>query len=257
VATLSEIVDKVRRKVADFKETAKYSDTYYLDAIEFALSKLSHDFDATYTSVSDVPSYREFMLIKLATIEMCYVRASEYVDSDSTDISGNAIFSTIKVPDLEIEGEAASADEAAETWLMLAHKLQAEYDGELRHSGGMANAADIQTAHLKRISLTTGGYRKYALDRGPAAVTLSAVVTGTSVALSWSTLYDETFCAYEVWRDTDSSMANEERIAYIVDNHTVTYTDASRPAATYYYRVKTVNLNRLKTNSNLLSVVVT
>lgn len=257
MATLSEIIGKVRRRIADFEDDTRYSDEYYVDAIEFSLSKLSYDFSASYSAVEDVPSNRIFLLVKLATIEMCYVRASDYVDQDAGGTGGEATFHSIKVPDLEVEGEAASADEAADVWLSLASKLQAEYDGEIEHVGGMSNAAEIQTAYLKRISLSTGGWRKYQLDEGPAAVVVSAVVTGNDVALSWSTLYHETFGAYEVWRDTDSTFASETRIAYFADNHDVTYTDEGVVAGTYYYRVKTVNLNQLKTNSNTLTITVT
>lgn len=258
MATQREIISKVRRRVADYGEDAKYEDEFYADAIDFGLGKLSHDFDVTYTSTEDVPSHRLFLLIKLATIEMCYIRVAGLVDEDGDETDpGDASFHSIKVPDLEVEGDAASADEAAETWLKLANKLQIEYDAELEHVGGSSNAAEIQTGYLKRISLSSGGYRKYALDEGPSAVTVSAVVTGGDVALSWSTWYDETFGAYEVWRDTDSAMENEERIAYFADNHDVTFTDEGRAAGTYYYRVKTVNLNLLKANSNLLTVTVT
>lgn len=258
MATLSEIIGRVRRRVADYKDEVVYSDEYYVEAIEFGLSKLSHDFDATYSAVEDVPFKRVFLLTKLATIEMCFIRAAGYVDQDADSTGGGeATFHSIKVPDLEIEGEAPSADEAADTWLSLASRLQAEYDSEIEHVGGSSNAAGIQTGYLKRISLSTGGYRKYDLDEGPLAVTLSAVVTGSNVALSWSTLYHETFGAYEVWRDTDATFATEERIAYFPDNHDTTYTDSDRAAGTYYYRLKTVNMNQLKANSNTLTVTVT
>jgi len=258
VATQTEVISKVRRRVADYGEYVKYADDFYIDAIEFGLSKLSHDFDATYTSAEDVPAHRVFLLVKLAAIEMCYIRAAGHVDTDGDETdAGDATFHSIKVPDLEVEGDAASADEAADTWIKLANRLQDEYDSEIAHVGGSSNAAEIQTGYLKRISLSTGGWRKYDLDEGPSAVTVSAVVTGSDVALTWSTWYDETFGAYEVWRDTDSSMTNEERIAYFADNHDVTFTDEGLAAGTYYYRVKTVNGNLLKTNSNLLTVTVT
>jgi hypothetical protein len=255
VATFNEIINTVRRRVADYKEDRVYSDEYYSDAVSFALSKLSHDFSADYATVTDVPTARVFLLTKLATIEMCYVRAAEFVDVDPGE-ELSASFHSLKVPDLEVDGEGTSPAAAAQSWLSLARSLQEEYDGELEHSGGSSNAAEIQTACLKRISLTTGGYRKYALDRGLAAVTVSAVVAGTTVTLSWSILYDETFAAYEVCRDTSINMENEERVAYITDNQKATYADEVPASGTYYYRVKTVNPNRIKTSGNTLTVVV-
>jgi len=255
VATYNEIINTVRRRVADYKENRVYSDEYYSDAVSFALSKLSHDFSENYATVSDVPTFRVFLLTKLAVIEMCYVRAAEFVDVDAgEEISGSA--HSIKVPDLEIDGEGTSPSEAAQSWLRYAQSLQNEYDGELAHSGGSSNAAEVQVANLKRISLTTGGYRKYALDRGLAAVTVSAVVADNKVTLSWSILYDETFMAYEVLRGTSLSMENEERVAYITDNQKSSYVDIVPDSGTYYYRVKTVNPNNIKNAGNTLTVVV-
>lgn len=255
MATFNEIINTVRRRVADYKEDRLYSDEYYSDAVSFALSKLSHDFSADYSTVSDVPTSKVFLLTKLAVIEMCYVRAAEFVDVDSgEELTPN--LHSVQVPDLEVEGENTSPAAGAQAWLNYAKSLQDEYDGELEHSGGSSNAAEIQTANLKRISLTTGGYRKYALDRGLAAVTVSAVVASDKVTLSWSILYDETFLAYEVLRDTSVTMETEERVAYITDNQVSSYVDTVPASGTYYYRIKTVNPNKIKTPGNTLQVVV-
>lgn len=256
MATQQEIVERVRRAIADFKESRLFSDDYYFDAISFALSKLSYDFSASYSQVTDVPDARVFLLQKLATIQMCYARASTFIDSDGDGTGVDSIPHSLKVPDLEVEGDGASTDDTADTWIKLAQKLQNEYDDELAHVGGASNAAEIQVGVLKRISLTTGGYRKRELDEGLAAVTVSAVVAGTTVSLSWSILYDETFHAYEVYRDTDPTMATEERIAYITDNQDNDYDDEGVASGTYYYRVKTTNPNAIKTNGNTLTVVV-
>ena len=256
MATQTEIVNRVRRRIADFKESRLFSDDYYYDAIDFALSKLSYDFATTYSLATDVPDARVFLLTKLATIEMCYVRAANFVDSDGDGTTAESIPHSLKVPDLEIEGSGASNDSTADTWISLAQKLQNEYDDEIAHVGGASTAAEIGVGVLKRISLSTGGYRKYALDEGLAAVTVSAVVDVSDVTLTWSILYDETFLAYEVYRDTDATMVTEERIAYLTDNQDNTYEDESLASGTYYYRVKTTNPNGIKTNGNTLTVVI-
>lgn len=257
MATLSEVTCSVRRLVSDYKPEPKYSDEYYFDAISFALSKLSYDFSATYDEVADVPTARVFLLTKLATIQMCYIRASEAVDIDYGEDELPPNLHSLKVPNLEVEGSTASPEELAQAWISLAQKLQAEYDGELDHTGGTANAATVQVCNLKRISMSTGGYRKYNLDEGLAAVTISAVASSTLVTLSWSILYDETFMAYEVYRDTSADMSSEVMIGYIADNHEVTHEDDTVVSGTtYYYRVKTVNPNNIKTNSNTLTVAV-
>lgn len=256
MATQVEVISKVRRRVADYKTERLYSDEYYLDAVEFALSKLSHDFSTSYPEAESVPDGRVFLLIKLATIEMCYVRAASYADVEDS-AGGTLAIDMVKVPDLEIESDGASIEDPAASWVNLAQKLQDEYDGELSHVGGSSNAAEIQTGVVKRISLTNGGYRKYTLDRGLDAVTLSSVVAGSDVALSWTAVYDETFNSYYVYRGTSITMTGEERLSVISDNHTVEYGDEGLASGTYYYRVKTVNANGIKINSNTITVVIT
>ncbi len=255
MATLTEVISKVRRRIADYKTERLYSDEYYTDAVEFALSKLSHDFAATYTDAENVPEPRVFLMVKLATIEMCYVRAAGYADMEDLDTSGGPI-DLVKVPDLEIETDNASVEDPSASWLNLAQKLQEEYDGEIKHVGGTSNAAETQSGTVKRISLSTGGYRKYKLDQGLTAAIVSVVVAGDAVVLSWSALYEETFAAYEVYRGTSLTMLNEERLSVIADNHTVEYAEEGLASATYYYRIKTVNMNGIKTNSNTVVAAV-
>jgi len=255
VATQLEVISKVRRRIADYKVERLFSDEYYVDAVEFGLSKLSHDFSTAYEDAENVPDNRVFLLVKLATIEMCYVRAAGYADMEDLDSSSGPI-DLLKVPDLEIETDNSSVEDPSASWINLAQKLQEEYDGELKHVGGTSNAAETQSGTVKRISLTNGGYRKYKLDEGLAAAVVSAAVAGGAVALSWSALYEETFACYEVCRGTIITMSDEERLSIISDNHTVEYGDEDLTSGTYYYRVKTVNMNGVKINSNTLEVVV-
>lgn len=258
MATEQQVVDQVRRQVADFEEPRRYDKSYYQDAIGFALSKLSFDFDESYLSAPDVPLRREFLLVKLVTIQMAYVRAGEGVGEteEASSGSGDGIHS-IKVPNLEVEGpEQATEKEAAEVWMDLAKALQDEYDGEIEHSGGSSLTAEITSTPVNRLSLTHGGLASRKLDEGLPAVTVSAVVNGFVVSLSWGILYSDLFSRYEVYRDTVSDMSSEALITSITDNHEVTYDDTVASAGTYYYRVKTVNPNEIKTNSGILPVTV-
>lgn len=249
MATLSQVTDKVRRRVADYGETRIFEDEYYSDAIEFAIQKLGSDYGVTYADISTVPANRVFLAVKLATIEMCHVRASVALEEDE---SGSAAtepdFTRIQVPDLHVEYPAASSS-PAETWLRLARDLQDEYDNELEQQGGTSTAAEIQVGFLKRVSLTNGGWKGRVLDDGPEAVTVSVMADGTNVDIAWTVLYDETFSRYEVYRGTTLSMATEVLIATIVDNHTVDYTDEGRPLGYSYYRVKTYDRNELYSTS--------
>lgn len=257
MATEAQIIEKVRRAVADYKEPVFFEKSFYQDAVEFALSKLNHDFGATYATVPDVPTNKVFLLLKLATIQMAFARAAQIMDSEN-DPSNTSVggISQIQVPDLLISGADDSDARSAMTWLDLANRLQAEYDGELEHSGGSSQAAELQLATIHKVSLHHGGFINRKMDPGLAAVSVAATVSGTTVSLEWDTLYANDFMQYEVYRGTASDMSDEERIATIGDNHDTDYEDEELATGTYYYRVKTVNYNELKTNSNIVEAIV-
>jgi hypothetical protein len=255
VATLSQVIDKVRRRVADFGDDRQFEDAYYMDAIEFALQKLGSDYGTTYADVTSVPANHVFLVVKLATIEMCHVRAAVILEDDEAGSTGaDPEFTRVQVPDLHVEYPAS--DPVAETWLRLARDLQDEYDNELGQQGGMSTAAEIQVGVLKRVSLTTGGWKRRVLDDGPDTVTLSVMADGSDADLAWTILYDETFDRYEVYRGSSLSMADEERIALIVDNHTATFTDEDRPLGYSYYRIKVYDRNELYSTSSTVRVEI-
>lgn len=257
MATLSQVIDKVRRRVADFGENRLFEDGYYEDAIEFALQKLNTDFRTTYSAITDVPANKVFLIVKLATIEMCHMRASQALEDEGEGSTGDAPdFTRIQVPDLHVEYPVSTSESTADTWLKLARDLQDEYDGELQQQGGTAIAAEIQTGILKKISLTTGGWKRRVLDDGPDAVSLSRSVDGYNVDLAWTVLYDETFSRYEVYRGLTTTMSDETLLTYIDDNHTVEYTDEDLAVGTYYYRVKAVDRNELSAASNIVTAIV-
>jgi len=257
VATLSQIIDKVRRRVADFGEDRLFEDGYYEDAIDFALQKLNTDFGTTYAAVTDVPANKVFLIVKLATIEMCHMRASQSLEDEESGSSGDAPdFTRVQVPDLHVEYPVSASESTADVWLKLARDLQDEYDGEIKQQGGQAIVAEIQTGIVKKISLTTGGWKRRVLDDGPDAVVLSEDVDGNNVDLAWTPLYDETFSRYDIYRGALAAMFDEVLITSIVDNHTVEYTDEDLVVGTYYYRLKTVDRNELSANSNIVSSTV-
>lgn len=257
MATEAQVIDRVRRRVSDFEASRVYEDPFYKDAIAFALSKLSFDFDTEYATVESVPRSREFLLVKLASIEMCYMRASRKMARDETVEDSGDDIASITVPDLSVSGPATSDRQGADYWLNLAQKLQDEYDGELEHVGGSSNAAQISEGVSKRVSLTTGGYRKRKLDAGPDQIpTVVTAVSGTTVTVSWDIWYKEVFKAYEVFRSQYSDMSEADRVAYIVDNHVVDFEDELVPSGTWYYQVKNVDGNELKTSSAAVEAVV-
>ena len=254
MATQAEIINKVRRRIADYEPTQQYDDNYYIEAIDNSLSKLSFDFGATYTVVGDVPFNREFLLTKLVTIDMCYVRASEGAEGGSE--VETAQYTTIQVPDLSVSNNSDAESQGPGYWMKLAEDLQKEYDEEVGDKAGQNQGGYVEVGISRRISMTNGAWRKRVLDPGLDAVTLSATVDGSDVILTWSRLYAEDFLYYEIVRATDVDFETEEVLRYEPDIVETEYTDEGLAAGTYYYRVKTVNPNDISTNSNTALVTV-
>lgn len=257
MATEEQFIDRVRRKVNDFDEPRVYDNNYYQDAIRFALSKLSYDFDESYVTPDSVPPEREFFVVKLATIEMCHVRAGKVLSGEDSPSSSESLgdLTQLEVPDLRIEAQtAANSAEIASSWLKMAKDLQEEYDGELDGDGGTSKP--IETGYMNAHSYRNGGLANRRLDRGLPAVTLGATVSGLNIRLSWSTLYHPEFSKYEVRRSTNGFVSVDSLLATIYDNHEVAHLDVVPSAGTYQYRVLTINPNAIKTPSNTLSLVV-
>jgi hypothetical protein len=258
VATLEQYILRVRRKVADANTVELYSDPYYEDALRFALSKLNSDFQTSYVGVENVPADKEFLLEKLATIEMCYVRAVEDEarrdDAEEDDSLGD--IASVAAPDISITKTSTSDKQSSDVWLSLAAKLQSEYDGELVQDTEREGGGEVRVLVANRRSIKTGGLANRAIDPGLPAVSLAAVVAGRSVALSWGILYSDLFLCYEVCRAADAAFANEECVASIYDNQVHEYTDVVETPGAYYYRVKTVNPNGIRTEGASIIVGV-
>lgn len=252
MTTLSEVIQRVRLRVADHRAPRDYEDTYYEKAVEFALAKLNYDFQTAYTDVPGIPINFVFLLIKLATIEMCQVRAAEYADSDR---SGIGDISGVVVPDLEITKSTTASDSGPGFWLKLADKLQAEYDGELSNRDS-ENLPEVQVSHIRRVSLTTGGFASYRFDEGLSAVTILASKSGTTVTVAWDPIYSDVFSSYDVYRGLTSDMSDEELISSILDNHDCIYSDEALSIGDHYYRVKVVNMNDIESSSNIEKVTI-
>lgn len=259
MATEKSVIDRVRRLVADYTPPRLYDDEYYQDAIQFALEKLSFDWDASYNSVPDVPVKHTFLLVKLATIQMCYIRASEGAEGSGMEGDDNR-YTDIAVPDLTVSDDGAEDSRGPAYWMKLADKLQAEYDGEIGSPAGQNTGGNIEVGVSRRISLTNGGYRKRVLDPGLDAVTVGdpPTVSGSDVTVEWTTLLTEGFLYYEVVRSPTAVFddATEEVVQHEADIHVGEYTEEDVPVGTWYYMVRTVNPNMLKTDSNVVSAVV-
>lgn len=259
MATEAEIILRVRRRVSDFEPPRAYDDKYYKDAIQFALEKLSFDFDEDYTTVPLVPVRRTFLLTKLATIEMAYFRASRGAEGEEGE-ADKTRYTTIAVPDLSVSDSNEGKSRGPSYWLELANRLQSEYDEEVGSKAGQNQGGVIDEAVTFRTSLTHGGKAKRKLDPGLASVSVSTpTVNGSEVEIEWSKLVAYDFLLYELVRSSDATFADsdlEEIVNHFHDNDRTDYTETDVPVGTWYYMVRTVNPNRLKTDSNIVSATV-
>ena len=262
MATEQQVIDRVRRLVADYSATQRYINSYYQDAIQFALEKLSYDFDVSYSVVSDVPTKHVFLLVKLTTINMCYLRASEGAEGESGE-GDNTRYTTIAVPDLTVTDGNDASSRGPAYWLSLADRLQREYDSELGDGGAASQNVGgiIEVGFFRKISLRHGGYTKRKLDPGLSAITVvdPPSVSGSDVTLEWEKLQVEGFSYYEIVRSPTAVFDTETEVLLQQESdiHIESYTETNVPVGTWYYMVRTVNPNLIKTDSNVVSVTVT
>jgi hypothetical protein len=256
--TLAETITSVRRRVADVTAPQIYADTDYYDALLFAMGKLNLDWgqsfvlppispDSAVVNVTADGVDYWFLLVKLATIEMAYIRASEMPGG-----SAAGSFQTITVPDLNIQfmGKAP-----ADVWMKLAEKLQAEYDGELE-GGSSGSAGPVTGITLTRRSMRTGGHQPYELGTALDAVTLAASVASAVVSLSWGAVRSVYFAYYTVYRSTAADMAGKTTVTEIDDNHEETYDDEGLDVGTYYYQVGVTDMDVHESLSNIVQADV-
>lgn len=270
VAT-TDTVRRVRRYLRDDAVEVVYEDEVYYDAIQFALEKLSFDFaaDPAYAADTDVPTANLFLLVKLAAINMAYIRASDAAsgeDGDPGDIT------MIQVPDLTIQEGATKA--GADVWLDLADRLQREYDNEVGTKGETPGAVEtlpeLRQSTMSRTALRTGSKAPYGMDRGiDAPENLAAVLSGTDVVLTWDPVFDDHFLRYELFQavdpDTLDVPEDTQRIVMISDPHGELYGTISRTRytvtgpfgpGTYRFRIAAVSDNLLHSFGDVVTMVV-
>ena len=274
-----EMITRVRTIIRDLADPtgsavppgcATFDDSVYLEAGQFSLEKLSYDFDEEYLVATDVPYRRQFLLQKLATIQMAQVRASS---SASGEDDTEGAVSSISVPDLSISEDTGSAA-GADYWLQLAAALQEEYDNEIAgfsHGstpGDMTHLPTVLNQTTGRFSLRSNSRAPYNIDVALAAPTVAATVDGSDVVITWSPILDQHFAWYEIYRSlsptTLETPSQTQRIEIIPDPHGYfdegiirpRYVDKSLASGTYQYRMCSVNDNTLRGFSSILTVVV-
>lgn len=252
---LADTINKVRRKVSDYYAgdalQQKYTDDYYEDAIEFGLGRLNGDLETSY-SINTVPSKYEWVVVLLASIEMCNTRAFE--ESSNTD--------TGAVKRLEVEGYESEFYEklkiSAKDWLKLAEDMEKRYQDWLQNNitEDLEDAPEFATVNMHIPSLRKGGaFLDYVQDRGIPAPTLTITLNAgaTYPTLSWSAVYDSQFATYAIRRIEASgdweTATDVTEVVSIPDNHTESYKDRKfeqLASGDYVYRLVVINLNGIE-----------
>lgn len=274
IATDSEIL-AVRYRVRDAQAPYKFDPEAYCLAFEFALQKLSYDLSAMYIRTTDVPYERKFLAIKLAIIEMCYIRAAAASDvsASATDAGGDAgDITMITVPGLQVQEGAEGT--GSEAWLALAERLQDEYDTEIGAGEvppDLDQLPEVQQGVMFTTTLRNGARRPYALDSALSApANFAGVVDGSDVVLTWDPVKDMHFAWYEIYRVTDpdtldtSTVTLDDRVKHINNPHGVSgatiprtrWVDEAPGSGTHHYAIATVNDNMLRGFSGVVTLVV-
>lgn len=253
MATLIQVRDRVRRKVYDYDAPQVVGDDYYNDAIDDSLGRLNADFGLSFASVEAVTVTYLYLLINLATIEICFIRAAKVAD-DVEHGTGAQNIDELEIPDLKVR-RLVGTKIGSEFWIDLANRLMAEYEAALEQSGS-GSQQTIATSTLHRQSLTNGAIAKRILDPGPEAVPVITSVTGGVVTVSWDILYDQYFLRYEILRADNSLLTDAEIIKYEADNQVNEYEDSDVTSGTWYYAVKSVNKNELTATSSAVETIV-
>jgi len=235
-----------------------YADATYVRAVEFALSKLQFDFQpATPWTIETMPVEYEFLLQKLATIEVCYVRASESTDpSEGSDVGD---VSQLTVPDLSVLSQQRGDLYGPSYWYRLAETLQREYDGETANRGPGKQRGEV-TSHplMRKDNLHDGRISDRRLDRGvaPAGSPTVTYVAGV-ITVTWPTTYSDHFYRYIIeWKAPGSGtwtvLVNE------TDNH-VTESEITQTLVigAHGFRLAVENDNNITLYGSAISVVVT
>ena len=228
MAEQDTIIRKIRLRVKDPNPPPdggdpKYDNQYYIDAIDFGLQKLSHDFSSTVLwDISTLPDGKEFLLIKLATIEMCYVRGSESTDPTEESVLVDEVKS-IDVPNLKIaykDGKDEKVFQGPAYWTKLAASLQSEYDGELPDITPIDDGAKIVSSQIMRTSLRTGKLGPYPfVKRMIMGITSVAYDDVSTLTVVWEPIYSEHLNHYEIWIKKTGVANSDVLLTSIYDNH--------------------------------------
>lgn len=219
-----------------------YADADYTAAINFAFSKLVFDFQwPTTPTLLTLDAKYDFLLDKLATIEMARLRAGE----DTTNPTGQDDFQKFETRDLRLE-RFDRGYSGAGYWLAVIKELQAEYDGER----ASISTSVATCAIVPRISRRGSQMRKQSIWAGPPAPTVTATYADEVLTVGWTRWLHDAFYQYVIYVDA-------VQVASYSDSQTQTGDiDIVLAAGTHTITVDIVSNNAIK-NTGTTTVTVT
>lgn len=257
MADINTLIRRVRARVHDNVSyddgRPLYVDSVYNDSIESGVGRINLDLDSSY-SIPTVPVKYEYLLELRATINMCYVRGGEGASGDVEDFP-NVPDAIVSVPQMTVQRQQMAL-EGPKYWLKLAEKLDAEYLNALARLVDRGDeGAEVQQYVMSRTSLRTGRRMPYMYDTAIVAPDFGASQDSGVVSLSWGMVMDEYFRIYEVERSSNANFSTSRVVYTSSDNHDVSYVDTPG-AGVWYYRLKVLNSNDLKSYSATATVTV-
>ena len=234
MATLNELILRVRLKCDDNEAVKVFDDAFYTDEVTAAVK--AHDTALTVATLGDS---EEHLVVWLASSQVCLGRAAKQTSGSSfpTQEAGN-------IDDVSLEGLSAKKfDPLASVthWTALAKEYQSLYDST---SGG-EGLSNISQAYLMRYDRESQMQQpSYAYVTPTASVlNVPSDITATSMRLKWTANQNKDFFAYKIYQGaTGVTDENGTLVTTQYDRNVIWYDVKGLTTATaYYFAVYTWN----------------
>ena len=256
------LINKIRRRVHDTltldgEQQPKYTDEYYQDCIDRAISVLNYDLAKAY-SLGTIPVRLEYMLELRSTIEMCMIRGAEGATSNIVSDLPELPVQTLALPNGFSKTNHFLGLDGPKYWSALAKTLEEQYKKLLNAELLLDDdsGSQIQVGYLYRKSQRTGRHSHYVMDRPLPLPEYSYEIIGNNVRFQWEVLHSDFLSYYEICRSTDPLFETNVRVHVDYDNQKTKYIDKNLPIGTYYYRFSVINSNDLRTDSSIMEVII-
>lgn len=249
-----DIIRQIRRLVNDWHDGVAVDQTYddnaYVDAINYALSRIANDI-GTYYSLIELPQMYDWAVVLLGAIYIGGMRVTESHNSLSANPAATGQVKETETEGLRVEFfEEVTID--SDGWRALIKKWWDEY--KLFVDNIPRNELVAVKTLLTKKPLRGWSLKRREADKGisTSGFALSGEIYGSenNLKLIWTPCYDTQFYAYRVEKKLASELVEEFKcVTTIYDNHVYEYIEpvSSLSVGTWHYRVVLFNKNTIKT----------